>query len=66
MVDNFKCKANNGGYCKQWLRDCVGWEHCNLKSYGAPCPGCHASSPLTHKQCEDCNYKKWKHDNYID
>lgn len=37
MATNFKCKADDNGYCRQWLRSCVGWENCNLKGYGAPC-----------------------------
>ncbi len=64
MKDNFKCKANDNGYCKQWLRTCVGWKNCNLKRYGSPCAGCIASSPLENEQCKECNHMSWKRENY--
>lgn len=63
-MDNFKCRAEEGGHCKQWLRGCVSWSNCNLNNYGAPCPACTASSPLNHKQCDDCEHRKWKEENY--
>ena len=65
MATNFKCKADDNGYCRQWLRSCVGWENCNLKGYGAPCPGCTASSPVEDEQCRDCDHMSWKRNNYI-
>lgn len=34
--NKFKCRAEDGGYCKKWLRECVGWENCGLEGYGAP------------------------------
>lgn len=64
--NNFKCKAEKSGYCNQWLRECVSWNNCNLENYGAPCPGCIASSPLEHEKCNGCEYKKWKQENYCD
>lgn len=66
LQDNFKCRAEVSGSCKQWLRECVAWENCQLKSYGAPCPNCVASSPLEHQQCNGCMYQKWKKDNYCE
>ena len=66
ISNKFRCKAEESGYCNQWLRQCVSWENCNFKSYGAPCPGCVASSPLKHEQCNGCKYQKWKKDNYCD
>ena len=46
MENKFECKADGCGYCKKWLRACVGWIHCDLSGCGAPCPGCINSSPL--------------------
>ena len=65
MPDNFKCKAESAGYCNQWLRACVGWENCNLKHHGAPCPGCEDSSPLDAEDCKRCKHQPWKQENYI-
>ena len=65
-MDNFKCKAEKCKYCNQWLRPCVGWESCNLKDYGAPCPGCIASSPLDNERYKNCVHKTWKKQNYIE
>lgn len=62
---NFICKANHSGYCKQWLRECVSWNNCNLGSYGSPCPGCNFSSPLERNECKSCEYFSWKKENYI-
>lgn len=63
-VDNFECKACKANYCNQWLRACVGWENCNLNSYGAPCPGCVSSSPLDAQPCQKCKHFPWKQANY--
>lgn len=63
-MNNFQCRAEQGKYCNQWLRACVGWNNCNLEGYGAPCPGCTYSSPLENQNCEGCHYKDWKKENY--
>ena len=66
MENKFECKADGCGYCKKWLRACVGWIHCDLSGYGAPCPGCINSSPLENPACDTCKFKNWKKENYIE
>ena len=56
----FQCRAEKNEYCNKWLRSCVGWSECNLKSYGAPCPGCVYSSPLESSSCQSCEHVDWK------
>ena len=66
MTNHFKCKAEEAGYCNQWLRSCVSWNNCNLARYGAPSPGCNASSPLDREECNGCEWQSWKKENYVD
>ena len=63
--NKFKCRAEDGGYCKKWLRECVGWENCGLEGYGAPCPLCENSSPVDNERCATCKHETWKKENYI-
>lgn len=65
MENKFKCRAEGGGYCKKWLRECVGWENCGLEGYGAPCPFCENSSPVDNERCATCKHETWKKENYI-
>lgn len=66
MPNRFMCRAIDAGYCNQWLRACPGWRNCNLGKNLAPCPGCVASSPLDNPVCQDCEFKSWKEENYIE
>ena len=65
MANNFICRKKKGDSCKIWQRECVAWNNCNLKNYGAPCPACTASSPLEHSQCNNCDFRSWKKENYV-
>lgn len=62
----FMCRAAEGGYCQRWLRACVDWTNCNLSSCGAPCPCRLYSSPRDNPNCDNCEHKRWKEENYID
>lgn len=63
MKNNFKCKANNDGYCDMWLRSCVGVDNCQQGT----CPYCvHAGISPTETICTECKQGQWKKENYID
>ena len=63
-MNNFKCRANNGGYCDFWLRECVGQNNCEQ----GKCPYCINSgiSPKIESICTECEQFDWKKKNYIE
>lgn len=64
MTNQFKCRANNSGYCSMWLRECVGADNCK-QGY---CPYCihSAISPKECSICNDCEHFEWKRENYVE
>ena len=65
MENKFICRKKKENVCKISGEICKDWINCKLKEFGAPCPMCTASSPLEHLQCDNCDFKKWKKENYI-
>lgn len=63
-ASRFKCRTEQGGWCKRWERECVSWENCELSSYNFPCPGCIMSSPLEREECDSCKWKDEKQKQY--
>lgn len=63
-ASRFKCRAEQGSWCKRWEKECVSWENCELSSYNFPCPGCVMSSPLEREECDNCCWKDEKQKHY--
>ena len=67
MLKNyFECNARNeNGYCKLWLRQCVGGENCK-QGYCAYCKYASISPKIEDSTCTKCNQFDFKKQNYIE
>ena len=62
----FKCKARDqSGYCKMWLRECVGGENCNQGNC-AYCIHAAISPKIKESICTKCTGFDFKKGNYTE
>ena len=62
VMNGFKCKHAEGGYCGLWLRECVSQSNCQQGNCAHCVNG--AIPPDVPSICDSCQLYDWKCSNY--